>query len=250
MGQPVYYIDKNVYDKMQSRMAQRNMDVLPNSTYINTMENVSRQYEYKKAKNAYRQDRGDIERLVNINYDDSNATRETYIYKGIDFRPDMIADMNMRERATPIIPILNQVAKELNFDPVVAASIISQESGWNVSAISKTKAGGLMQLMPGTANEMGVSDVNNPESNIRGGIKYMLKMLEANDWNFVSALASYNGGLANVQDYKRGTNKQGNNPKLRRTEHGIPNFKETKDYVVKVMNNYNNYYKQLDLSSN
>ena len=81
-----------------------------------------------------------------------------------------------------------------------------------------------MQVMPQTAEEMGVADVSNPAANVFCGSLYLKKMLDRNNGNIELALAAYNSGQGNVDKYG-----------------GIPPFAETQNYVKKVLNYYNEY---------
>ena len=109
-----------------------------------------------------------------------------------------------------------------NLDVDLLASVVKAESGGNVRAVSRTGARGLMQLMPGTAADLGVEDSFRPEQNVRGGSAYLDSLLTKYNDNVALALAAYNAGPAAVDKY-----------------HGIPPYRETKLYVARVIHEFN-----------
>jgi hypothetical protein len=109
-----------------------------------------------------------------------------------------------------------------NIDEDLLASVVRAESGGQVRAVSRTGARGLMQLMPGTASAMGVDDAFRPEQNISGGTAYLDSLLTRYHDNVALALAAYNAGPGAVDKY-----------------HGVPPYRETREYVARVIREFN-----------
>ncbi len=101
-------------------------------------------------------------------------------------------------------PLIEKIAEEYKVDPKVIKAMVRQESSFNPNAVSKCGAKGLMQLMPGTAKDMGVQNVFDPEQNIRGGVKYLASLLKRYNGDYRKAVAAYNGGMGNID--KKGIN--------------------------------------------
>ncbi|MGD0628471.1 MAG: lytic transglycosylase domain-containing protein [Terracidiphilus sp.] len=118
--------------------------------------------------------------------------------------------------------ILAKAGGEHNLDIDLLASLVKAESGGNVRAVSRAGARGLMQLMPGTATELGVQDSFKPDQNVRGGSAYLDALLTRYHDKLALALAAYNAGPAAVDKYR-----------------GIPPYSETRAYVARVIHEFN-----------
>lgn len=105
-----------------------------------------------------------------------------------------------------------------SISPALVLAVISVESAGRVDAVSSAGAEGLMQLMPDTAARFGVSDSKDPAQNIQGGVAYLKWLLDHFDDDPILALAGYNAGEGNVAKHQ-----------------GVPPFRETRDYVPKVL---------------
>jgi soluble lytic murein transglycosylase-like protein len=117
--------------------------------------------------------------------------------------------------------IVQETAAKHDVDPALVNAVISTESNWNVSALSRKGAQGLMQLIPETAQKLGVYNAWDPQQNVDGGVRYLRMLLERYNGDLPKALAAYNAG-PNVVD------RWG----------GVPNYRETQEYVRKVTHSY------------
>jgi soluble lytic murein transglycosylase-like protein len=124
--------------------------------------------------------------------------------------------------AADLHEMLVKAGQAHHLDVDLLASVVKAESGGNPRATSRAGAGGLMQLMPGTAGELGVADRYAPEQNVRGGSAYLDQLLTRYHDNLALALAAYNAGPAAVAKY-----------------HGIPPYRETRLYVARVIHEFN-----------
>ena len=116
---------------------------------------------------------------------------------------------------------IRTAASEFGVDPSLVQAVISAESNFDPRAVSPKGARGLMQLMPSTASRFGVKDIFDPAQNISGGVRYLRYLLDLFGGDLVLALAAYNAGERIVQDNR-----------------GVPNYRETRDYVDRVLTRY------------
>ena len=118
--------------------------------------------------------------------------------------------------------MISKAGASHNLDVDLLASVVRAESGGNIHAVSRTGAQGLMQLMPGTAAQLGVADSFRADQNINGGTAYLDALLVRYHDNLALALAAYNAGPAAVDKY-----------------HGVPPYRETRIYVARVIREFN-----------
>lgn len=120
--------------------------------------------------------------------------------------------------STPMDEIFEEASRETGVDVRLLKAVGKAESNFRASATSRCGAMGIMQLMPGTAKSLGVTDAYDAKQNIMAGSRYLAKLLDKYDGDTKLALAAYNAGSGNVAKYG-----------------GIPPFKETQNYVKRVL---------------
>jgi soluble lytic murein transglycosylase-like protein len=133
-----------------------------------------------------------------------------------------ISDINKK---LPFDKEVLSAAQETQMEPALIHAIMTVESNYNLHAQSKRGAYGLMQLMPETARRFKVLDRRDPKQNILAGAKYLRELLNLYKGDLKLAIAAYNAGPAAVQKYSG----------------KIPPYKETMEYVPKVMKYYRQY---------
>lgn len=129
------------------------------------------------------------------------------------FRTHPLVDLNQ---------VVNDASGRYRLDPDLVNSVIKAESDFNVHAVSRKGAQGLMQLMPGTASQLGVPNAFDPQANVDGGAKYLRELLEKYNFDLVKALAAYNAGPQRVEQFG-----------------GVPPYYETRAYVARVVRDFN-----------
>lgn len=118
--------------------------------------------------------------------------------------------------------LVREASSRYRLDPDFVASVIKAESNFKVHAVSPKGAQGLMQLMPGTAHQLGVTDPFDAKANVEAGTAHLSTLLDQYHDDPIKALAAYNAGAHRVQQY-----------------HGVPPYRETRAYVAKIVRDFN-----------
>ena len=148
------------------------------------------------------------------------------------FMRDLKKDKQLRTRlqlSSSVNPaeydhIISTCASKYGVNQSLIKAVIQAESGYNPNAISRKGASGLMQLMPGTARSLNVSNSFDPKDNVEGGVKYLRFLLDTFRGDVSLAVAAYNAGLNKVAKYG-----------------GIPPYNETRTYVNRVLSYMQSY---------
>ena len=146
-----------------------------------------------------------------------------------DFQKILNTSMDNKKNPTSVSRneidnLITKYADKNGLDEDFVKAVINQESGFNPNATSHCGAMGLMQLMPATAQGLGVTNAYDAEQNIEGGTKYLKGLMDRFDNDKSLALAAYNAGPNAVKKYG-----------------GIPPYAETQNYVKKVLSKYDTY---------
>lgn len=158
----------------------------------------------------------------------SNVPRDDR-YRAVSLEPRGFhrSERRLPPPETRFDPLIVSAARRQGVEPALVKAVIAVESNFDPYAVSKKGAQGLMQLMPQTAESLGVRDVFEPRENVVGGTRYLRMMLDR--YGDVSrALAAYNAGTRAVDRYR-----------------GIPPYRETRDYVARVLTYYRGYHDQI-----
>src|SRR5246127_2463415 len=138
--------------------------------------------------------------------------------------PPAAPPAQIRVSVTPanVAEVVGAASDRYRLDPDLVNSVIRAESGFKVHAVSPKGAQGLMQLMPGTASKLGVSNAFDPAANVDGGTRYLRELLERYNFDLVKALAAYNAGPQRVEQFG-----------------GVPPYYETRAYVARIVKDFN-----------
>src|SRR5438067_6173930 len=118
--------------------------------------------------------------------------------------------------------VINTISDRHHLDPDLINSVIHAESGFNPHALSPKGARGLMQLMPQTASQLGISNSFDPSANVEGGTRYLSELLQRYNFDLIKALAAYNAGPRRVEQYR-----------------GVPPYYERRAYVARIVRDFN-----------
>jgi len=141
-----------------------------------------------------------------------------------DLAPPIIVPVSVpiSEQPQSLNKVIDAISDRHHLDPDLINSVIHAASRFNPHAVSRKGAQGLMQLMPHTASQLGVSNAFDPKANVEGGTRYLRELLERYNFDLVKALAAYNAGPHRVEQYR-----------------GVPPYYETRAYVANIIRDFN-----------
>ena len=181
---------------------------------IRRMQSIEKQFA--TLSNVGKSPDADFQSILNSKLSDVENKKENKT-----FSPEKATKITNR---TEIDGLIEKYSDKNGLDKDFVKALVRQESGFNPNATSKCGAMGLMQLMPATAQGLGVTNPYDIEQNIAGGTKYLRSMIDRFEGNEKLALAAYNAGPNAVKKYG-----------------GIPPYQETQNYVKNVMSIYQGY---------
>mgnify|MGYP000886241268 CR=1 FL=1 len=193
---------------------------------LNTSSNVSETSETTQNTNTEESAAPVIDNALihKLNGSKKSKTKYPLVSGSYESVYTRLSQAEIQELMPRIDAAINKYSDQFGLDPKLVRAVIKQESGFQPLALSTSGAMGLMQLMPGTAAGLGVTDAYNIEQNIKGGTQYLYYQLKAFDGDLKLALAAYNAGPNAVRKYN-----------------GIPPYEQTQDYVKKVLKYYEMY---------
>lgn len=160
------------------------------------------------------------EQIASFEVDDTPAPQETQPASEAAAAPT--AQPAALRTKPDIDHVIREASARRQLDPDFVSSVIKAESDFYPRAVSPKGAQGLMQLMPGTAAKLGVSDPFDPVANVEAGTTYLSELLDRYNNDPIRALAAYNAGPERVQQY-----------------HGVPPYRETKLYIARIVRDFN-----------
>ncbi|MFQ5659914.1 MAG: lytic transglycosylase domain-containing protein [Gammaproteobacteria bacterium] len=150
-------------------------------------------------------------------------------WKGWEEQKSRIATEDFYKNKKKFTATINYYAQRYRLPRSLLHAVVTAESAYDPNAISRAGAVGLMQLMPDTARRYGVRNRRNPAANISGGSRYLRDLLKMFNYNLALALAAYNSGENTVKQFG----------------YKIPPYRETRNYVRKVIAYYKQYRKKM-----